>query len=378
MTAPDAGRDGPGSALRRVGLVHEEAYFWHLSRVGFGGIVEGDSQFETPEPRRRLLNLLHRLGLTDLCIRVRADELTEQDLRRVHAPEYLNRLLAADATGGEAGESAPFGPGSFAIARLAAGGVHAAVDATLAGRTDVAFALVRPPGHHAERERGRGFCLLANVAIAVEKARSQHGLGRVAIIDWDVHHGNGAQSLYYDDPMTLTVSIHQDRLYPKDSGMVEETGGPGAPGGNVNVPLPPGSGEGAYLHAWDHVVAPAIEHFGPDLLVVSCGFDASQCDPSGRMLLTAGSFSLLTQRALALADRTCRGRLVLAQEGGYSAIYMPICGAAVVATLLGDGGLVDDPLATIGDVSHQGLQPHQERVITLARRLHEHALRSRN
>lgn len=374
MSVLDAGRYGPGSAVRRVGLVYEEDYFWHRSRVDFGAIVEGDSQFETPEPRRRLLNLLHKLGLTDLCTRVRADELTEADLRRVHAPEYLDRLLAADATGGEAGESAPFGPGSFAIARLAAGGVHAAVDATLAGRTDVAFALVRPPGHHAERARGRGFCLLANVAIAVEKARSQHGLGRVAIVDWDVHHGNGAQSLYYDDPTTLTISIHQDRLYPKDTGMVQEVGGPGALGSNLNVPLPPGSGEGAYLSAWDQVVAGAVERFEPELLVISCGFDASQCDPSGRMLLTAGSFRLLTLRALALADRVCAGRVVLAQEGGYSPIYVPICGASVVEALLGVGKVVDDPLAAIGDVANQSVQPHQAQAVLLARRAHEHAL----
>jgi acetoin utilization deacetylase AcuC-like enzyme len=217
---------------------------------------------------------------------------------------------------------------------------------------------------------------LANVPIAVEKARAEQGLGRVAIIDWDVHHGNGAQSIYYDDPNTLTISIHQDRLYPTDSGLVEEVGGPAARGQNVNIPLPPGSGEGAYFHAWDHVVVPAVGAFKPEMIVVSCGFDASQLDPSGRMLLTASGFGSLTVRALALAETVCSGRLVLAQEGGYSPIYVPICGAAVVTALLGDPQEIDDPLAMIGNAAHQTLQPHQQAVIDNVAEVHGE-LRSR-
>jgi acetoin utilization deacetylase AcuC-like enzyme len=362
--------NGPvDGAERRVGLVVEEDYFWHRSHVDFGPWVEGDAQFETPEARRRLLHLMQRLGQVDRCVRLGATELDDADLTRVHDPAYVAGIRAADATGGEAGESAPFGPGSFRIAARSAGGVHAAVAGVLDATVDTAFALVRPPGHHAERDRGRGFCVFANIAVAVEKARAEMGLVRVAVIDWDVHHGNGTQSIYWDDPDTLTISIHQDRLYPKDSGALDETGGPGAPGSCINVPLPPGSGEGAYLSAWHELIAPAVVGFGPDLVVVACGFDASQLDPSGRMLLTASSFAALTARAVDLAAVTCDGRLVLAQEGGYSPIYVPLCGAAVMSVLLGDDPF-EDPFATIGDIHHQAVQPHQRAVIDAARELH--------
>ncbi|MBI1377343.1 MAG: class II histone deacetylase [Frankiales bacterium] len=362
----------PALSVRRVALVHEEDYFWHESRVDFGPWVEGDAQFETPEPRRRLLQLLQRTGLADRCVRVRASELTDDDLVRVHTPAYVARIRAADLTGGEAGESAPFGPGSFSIARRSAGGVHAAVASVLDGTTDCGFALVRPPGHHAEVDRGRGFCIFANIAVAIEKARVSAGAApvRVAVVDWDVHHGNGSQSIYYDDADTLTVSIHQSGLYPKDSGRIEEVGGPAAPGTNINIPLPPGSGEGAYLYAWDTVIAPAVTAFKPDLIVVACGFDASQLDPSGRMLLTAGSFAALTARALDLAGSLCNGRLVLAQEGGYSPIYVPLCGAAVVSSLLGIESL-DDPLSGIGGTEQQPLQEHQREIVDRAAQVHQ-------
>jgi acetoin utilization deacetylase AcuC-like enzyme len=353
------------SSGRRVGLVYEEDYFWHESKVDFGPLVEGDAQFETPEARRRLLQLLMKLGLAERCVRLRATALSESDLVRVHDAAYVQRIREADATGGEAGESAPFGTGSFQVARRSAGGVHAAVANVMDGGVDCAFALVRPPGHHAERGRGRGFYIFANIPLAIEKARSEDQLSRVAVIDWDVHHGNGTQSIYYDDPHTLTISLHQERLYPKDSGTIEEAGGPGAPGTSINVPLPPGSGEGAYLHAWDDLIVPAVTSFEPDLIVVACGFDASQLDPSGRMLLTAASFRTLTRRALQLAADVCGGRLVLAQEGGYSPIYVPLCGAAVIGALLGDEPF-DDPLGTIGDVHHQQLQPHQREMIDAA------------
>lgn len=361
---------GTHGGQQRVGLVVEEDYFWHRSQVDFGPWVEGDAQFETPEARRRLLQLMTRLGQVDRCIRLRATDIDDEILSLVHDPDYVAGIRAADATGGEAGESAPFGPGSYRIALRSAGGVHAAVAGVLDGRVDSAFALVRPPGHHAERARGRGFCLFANIAVAIEAARVESGLGRVVIIDWDVHHGNGTQSIYWDDPDTLTVSIHQDRLYPKDSGLLEEAGGPGAPGSCINVPLPPGSGEGAYLYAWDELIGPAVAAFAPELVVVACGFDASQLDPSGRMLLTASSFGLLTSRALQVAAEACQGRLVLAQEGGYSPVYVPLCGAAVMAALLGDEPF-DDPLATIGDIHHQSLQPHQRAVVDASRSIHQ-------
>lgn len=350
----------------------EERYFWHRAGMDLGSHVEGDAQFETPEARRRLLNLLQRLGLADECARIRATDVGEADLLRVHTEAYVERIRSADETGGEAGEHTPFGPGSYGIACLSAGGAHAAVSAVLDGAVDVAYALVRPPGHHAEAGRGRGYCIFANIAVAIERARAELGLTRVAVIDWDVHHGNGTQSIYYHDPETLTISLHQDRLYPSDSGLVDEIGGEGAEGANINIPLPAGSGEGAYLHAWDSLVEPAVRDFAPELVVVGCGFDASAFDPGGRMLLMASSFRALTARALDLAERS-GGRLVMVHEGGYSPIYVPICGAAVVETLLGVPARVVDSLAFLGNLPDQALQPHQEQAVCAAVRAHRAA-----
>jgi acetoin utilization deacetylase AcuC-like enzyme len=352
--------------VNRVGLVHEETYFWHTSRIDFGPDVEGDVQLETPEPRRRLLNLLHRTGLSERAVRLRAHDLTREDLVRVHTPEYVDGIAAANGTGGDAGELTPFGPGSYDIARLSAGGVYAAFEGVLSGGCDSAFALVRPPGHHAERDRGRGYCVFANIAVAAEKARAEGLARRVAVIDWDVHHGNGTQWIYYDDPDTLTVSLHQDRLYPHDSGMVDEVGGPGAEGANVNVPLPAGTGIGGYLHAWDTVVAPAVRAFRPDVVVIACGFDASAFDPNARMLITAGGFRTLTERALDLAAEVCEGRLVMVQEGGYSPFYVPICGAAVIEKLLGEEPGVVDSGAFMDGLPDQELQPHQQTAVAAA------------
>lgn len=343
----------------RVGLAHEEAYFWHEWLLDFGPFVEPGFQFESPEPRRRMLSLLRKVGLTDLTQWLRASDITREDLLRVHGAEYVDMIAAANETGGYAGEFTPFGPGGYDVARLSVGGVHASIDAVVSGGVDRAFALVRPPGHHAERDTGRGYCIFANIAVAIEKVRAERGLGRVAVVDWDVHHGNGTQSIYHDDPETLTISIHQNALYPDDSGTIDERGGPGAIGSCVNIPLPAGSGRGAYLHAWDEVVAPAVRSCHPDLLVIACGFDASGFDPNARMLLSANTFRELTRRAIDLAEETCEGRLVMAQEGGYSEMYVPLCGAAVVEELLECEPHFVDPGAYIDDIPDQALAPHQ-------------------
>ncbi|MGI5322320.1 class II histone deacetylase [Actinomadura nitritigenes] len=363
-TTPD---HKPAPRTRTVAIVHEERYFWHQSYLDYGPAVQDHQlvQIETPEPRRRMLNLLDVSGVLDRLERVRPEPVTREDLLRVHTADYVDSIAEHNATGGVAGEYTPFGPGGYDIARLSAGGVHAALDAVHRGVADTAFALVRPPGHHAERDRGRGYCMFANIAVAVEKLRAEHGPQRVAVVDWDVHHGNGTQWIYYDDPDTLTISLHQDRLYPSESGMVEETGGAAAVGANVNVPLPPGSGRGAYLHAFDEVVAPALAAFGPDLIVVACGFDASAFDPNARMMLSATAFAELTRRVLAVADGT-GSRLAVVQEGGYSALYVPACGHAVVSTLLGDD-LDPDPVTLgIDEDPYQELQPHQAAAVAAA------------
>lgn len=359
----------PRSTHRRVGLVADEAGFWHESRADFGPSVEPGVQLETPEARRRLLHLIERLGLRRRMTPLEPLALAEADLARVHTADYLAAFRAQSAgAGGELGDFAGFGHGSYEIAVRSAGGVAAAVRAVLDGELDRAYALVRPPGHHAEPDRARGYCLLANIPIALELARARQGLGRVAIVDWDVHHGNGAQRIYWDDPDVLAISLHQDRLYPVESGAVEERGGDAALGATLNIPLPAGSGEGAYLAAFDRVVAPALRAFQPELLVVACGYDAAFLDPSSQMALTSATFGDLTRRVIELAEELCGGRLVIAQEGGYSPLYTPICGAAVVAALLEAEAETElhDPYGRHLHTPEQNLLPHQLEAIERA------------
>jgi acetoin utilization deacetylase AcuC-like enzyme len=242
--------------------------------------------YENPETKRRLRNLVEVAGLFDDLVALKPRMATVDEILRFHTPDYVESIRAmSDASGGNAGELTPFGPGSFEIALLAAGGTITAVDAVLEGRVRNAYALVRPPGHHAEAERGRGFCIFGNVVVAIEHARAKRGVARVATLDWDVHHGNGTQNAFYRDPQVLTISIHQDRLYPRDSGALDERGaGPGA-GFNINIPLQPGSGHGAYLAAVERVVVPALRAFRQELIVVvPSGFDGGMYDPLGRMM----------------------------------------------------------------------------------------------
>ena len=206
----------------------------------------------------------------------------------------------------------------------------------LRGDVDNVYALVRPPGHHAERDRGRGFCIFGNPALAAMHAREQRDVARVAIVDWDVHHGNGTEHAFYGDPTVLTISLHQDNLYPADSGRVEDNGVGAGEGCNLNVPLPPGSGNGAYAAAVERVVVPALRTFRPEIILVACGFDASMLDPFAIMMLDSRGFARMTQIVLDLAAEICDGRLAMIHEGGYSSAYVPFCGAAAIEELLRD------------------------------------------
>ena len=182
---------------------------------------------------------------------------------------------------------------------------------------------------------------------------------RIAIVDWDVHHGNGTQAVFWEDADVLTISLHQADWYPRGEGAADERGaGPGH-GTNINVPLPPGSGSGAYAAALERIVLPALQAHEPELILVACGLDASACDPSARMLLTSEDFRLMTQALQTAADELCGGRLVLCQEGAYSPAYAPFCGLAVVEALAGLRTAVKDPfLARYSDVGYTSLQPH--------------------
>lgn len=364
-----------------TGYVWHSQYGWHdtgthAGVVPAGGWVEPYRNFESPESKVRMASLIEVSGLLDQLYRVSPRQATIEDLCRVHTREYVDRIVKASATtGGDAGDGySPFGRGAFDIATLAAGGTMAAMDSVLMGETDNAYALVRPPGHHARRETGMGYCLFNNVAVAIEHARAVHQIERVAIVDYDVHHGNGAQSIYENDPNILTISLHQDRLFPQNSGMVNEVGLGAARGTNINVPLPAGSGNGAYLHAVDGVVVPAIERFRPQLIMVSSGFDAGAYDPLGRMTVTAACYREIAARLVATADAICQGRLVMSHEGGYSPVYVPFCGLAVLEELSGYRTTVTDPFdALIGSLPSHELTGQQRDVVVQSAAL-AHAL----
>jgi acetoin utilization deacetylase AcuC-like enzyme len=215
----------------------------------------------------------------------------------------------------------------------------------LDGKLGNAYALSRPPGHHCLPDWQNGFCLLANIAIAVEAALAGRKAGRVAVLDWDVHHGNGTEAIFYDRADVLTVSLHQDRNYPLDTGDVRDRGDAEGEGANLNIPLPPGTGHRGYLMAMDRLALPAIRAFGPDVIVVACGFDAGAFDPLGRMLATQETFREMTRAVMALADEVCAGRLVMVHEGGYSEMHVPFLAHAVLEEMTGSDIRAADPFA---------------------------------
>lgn len=338
---------------RKTAFFFDELSLWHSAglhalTLPVGGWVQPPAaagHAESPETKRRLKSLLDVSGLTRQLHVQSASAASEEDLLRVHTPGYLQRFKAlSDAGGGELGPQAPIGPGSYEIAKLSAGLAMAAVDRVLAGESDNAYSLSRPPGHHCLADGAMGFCFLANIAIAIEAAKARRGLGKVAVIDWDVHHGNGTQSIFEARGDVLTISLHQDGCFPPGYSGEEDRGrGPGL-GANLNIPLPPGSGHEAYLQAMQRLVIPALERFEPDLIIVACGYDANAVDPLARMLLHSDSFRAMTRLLRQAAERLCQGRLVLVHEGGYSEAYVPFCGLAVIEELAGIRTVVSDPM----------------------------------
>jgi acetoin utilization deacetylase AcuC-like enzyme len=361
----------------------DEHCLWHTTGehaliLPVGGPVQPPSaggHAESPESKRRFKNLLDVSGLTAKLDVLSAPPATRADLLRIHPAGYIDRFKAlSDAGGGNAGLYSPFGAGSFEIAALSAGLAKRAVADVLARRADNAYALTRPPGHHCLPEQSMGFCLFANIPIAVEAARAEAGLGKVAILDWDVHHGNGTEAVYYERPDTLTISIHQEGCFPPGQGPAADRGAGAGVGFNLNVPLLPGGGHRAYLDAMELLVIPAIRAFRPELIVVASGFDANAFDPLGRMQAHSGTFREMTRQVKALADELCGGRVVLVHEGGYAEVVVPFCGLATVEELSGVRTGVLDPFETIT----AGQQPAPDFDLFQRSRLEQQAKRLAN
>jgi acetoin utilization deacetylase AcuC-like enzyme len=260
-----------------------------------------------------------------------APEAGRADIARAHSERYFDAILAAIPKSGHGALDADtiVSPGSGEAALRAAGAVAAAVDAVIAGEARNAFCAVRPPGHHAERERAMGFCLFNNVAVGAVRARAVHKLERVAVVDFDVHHGNGTQHLFEDDPHLFYASTHQHPLYP-GTGARRETG----VGNIVNVPLRPNAGSAEFRTGMNELILPALDDFRPDLVMISAGFDAHRADPLAQLNLVEADFAWATERLAELAARHCGGRIVSSLEGGYDLEALAASAAAHVAALM--------------------------------------------
>lgn len=291
---------------------------------------------ECPQRYDAVMGALDRAGLTGALRRIPARDATEDELLRCHTAAYLAAARRDVASGRpylSTGDT-DITPNSWEVAEHAAGGVLNAVDAVCRGEAENAFCAVRPPGHHATASRGMGFCLLNNVALAARHAQKRHGVGRVLIVDWDVHHGNGTQEIFYEDGSVFFFSTHQWPLYP-GTGRADETGEGAGEGATMNVPLPAGSGREEILGAVEQALIPAAEEFRPELVLISAGFDSRDGDLLGRFTLTDEDFADLTAAVMGIADRWAGGRVVSMLEGGYSLEGLGSAAAAHVGRMGG-------------------------------------------
>lgn len=334
-----------------TGFLYDEAFLRHrqgdiVYRTPQGNMQVGED-FDSPLRLAYTKQLLDQVGMTQQLERLPFSPATNQQLLRVHHPDYPQRLaLACQAAGEEVvalGPEAAGGTDTEAIARLAAGAACAAVDAVMKGPLDQAYALIRPSGHHAGPDFAMGFCYYNNVAIAARHAQAKYGLQKVAIVDWDVHHGNGTQSVFYQDPSVLFISLHEQGNYPLEGGDVSEQGEGAGRGFTINIPLPSATGNAGYQHAFEQVVLPALQAFQPELILVSAGQDANAFDPLGRMRVQRAGFRSMAAALRGLAEQVCAGRLVVLQEGGYSLPYLPIATLGVLEGLTGWTAPFDDP-----------------------------------
>ena len=303
---------------------------------------------ESPDSKRRFKSLMDVSGLTEQLDVRSAASVSRDDLLRVHTASYLDAFKElSDGQGGEIGIRAPFGPGSYEIACRSAGLATRAVDDVLSGELRNAYSLSRPPGHHCLPDQAMGFCLLSNISIAIEAAKTRHKVDRIAVVDWDVHHGNGTQVIYYERDDVLTISVHMEGGFPPGLAVADMRGEGAGAGKNLNIPLLPGAGHEAYLTVFEKLILPQLSKYRPDLIIVASGFDANGFDPLSRTLAHSGTFADMTTMIMDAADDLCDGRLVLVHEGGYAEAVVPFCGLAVMEKLSGIDTSVEDPFRVL-------------------------------
>jgi acetoin utilization deacetylase AcuC-like enzyme len=304
----------------------------------------GPGHPESPGRIRAVARALSGAGWTDDLVSIPAREASVEELCLAHEPAYVELVRREIVDEGRRRLSTgdtEVGPDSYMAARVATGGVLSAVDAVMAGQVRNAFCAIRPPGHHATANRGMGFCLFNHVAVAARYAQRKHGIGRVLIVDWDVHHGNGTQEIFYGDGSVFYFSTHQHPWYP-GTGLAGETGIGAGKGTTLNCPLPAGTMMEAVRDAFRNRLLPAMENFRPELIVISAGFDARHGDPLGGFLLRDEDFGELTRILLDLADKFAKGRLISVLEGGYDLAGLGQAVLAHVGALARVGSVTSD------------------------------------
>jgi acetoin utilization deacetylase AcuC-like enzyme len=318
-----------------VGLVYDPAYLKH----------DTGAHVETADRLVAINSLLESSRVKDRLTPLKPRPATLEEIGQVHSREHITNVeRVASGGGGWLDADTVMSSASYEAALLAAGGVITAADAVLAKALDSAFAAVRPPGHHATRRSAMGFCLFNNVAIAARHLLANSQCRRVLIADFDVHHGNGTQDIFYDDPRVLYFSVHQSPLYP-GTGQTDETGSGEGKGSTVNMPLPPWSGDEEYLRAFQEVLVPAAHRFQPEFILVSAGYDAHWANSIAMHRVTVSGFADMVGILKSLADKHCAGRVVFVLEGGYHLEALAASVRATLEVLLGSTN-IPDPLGS--------------------------------
>lgn len=343
-------------AVKTVGFFYHSQYLEH----------DTGSHPESSDRLLHTISLLESEGVLDRLVQIAPHPAAIEQIGRVHTTQYIRRVRElAERGGGMADPDTMVSPGSYLAALVAAGGVIEASQSVWEGRMSHAFALVRPPGHHATPSKAMGFCLFNNVAIAARHLLATTECRRILITDFDVHHGNGTQDAFYSDGNVLYFSTHQMPLYP-GTGRTSETGEGSGKGLTVNVPLPPGCGDIEYLRVYKDVFTPLARRFQPDLILVSAGFDAHWADPLASECVTVSGYATLSRLIRDLADELCQGRVVFTLEGGYDLRALSYSVKATLEVLLGDE-TIDDP---IGGPKTSGKRLDIEGVIAEVKRIH--------
>lgn len=325
-----------------VGIVYDPIYLKHDT----GGHPENARRLET------IISYLEQTGLKQQLKSIKPRPATIEELALVHEKEYISHVRqTAQSGGGWLDADTVMSADSYEVALYAAGGIIKATEAVISGEVASAFGLVRPPGHHATSRQAMGFCLFNNVAIAAKHALKKYGLERIVIIDFDVHHGNGTQESFYDDPQVLYISTHLYPFYPGTGG-IEETGSGAAIGDTVNIPLPAGCGDDEYEKVFEEIIVPVARRFKPQLIMSSAGYDSHWTDQLATMQVSVKGFARMVTAIGRLSDELCSGHLVLTLEGGYNLTALAASVKATFDVLLGNAR-IEDPL---------GPPPHSSRV----------------